>query len=505
MPKKLLMSLRNCKMIDTHCHIDTEKFDADRKEVIENAIANNVESIIVPAIEEKGFNRLLQVCNEYEVLYFGIGVHPHNSYEITQKLLQRIEEIACTEKKCVGIGEIGLDYYYNFSPADIQKKAFTEQINIAKNLNLPIIVHNRDSNEDLIKILETEQDGNLKGVLHCFSGDIDMLKKTIDLGFNISFTGNITYNKNNLIEIVKNTPLESLLLETDSPWMAPTPHRGKRNEPKFVRFVAEKIAEIKSIPINEVILMTTNNAKKLFRLAIIILMFALSSNLIYSQGRTTVYDDDYQEFEESEDEYDLYPRTFGFGPVFGTNTIVETYDDGQDISYDGLFSYGFIANYRIVKYLTLSTAYHYSKSTEYVEKYKVDPSHFHAIEISSFISPNPNGRVNFYGILGISYMLNKYGRRIYNDEFPLGKKEYETDNKVALNTGLGFNVNIDMNKAGILSFMLEWKLNFALQKTSLQFDPRFDPVKQPDKHFRQTDISTFYSVPRLSIVWYPKF
>jgi len=492
-------------MIDTHCHIDTEKFDTDRKEVIENAIADGVESIIVPAIEEKGFNHLIQVCNEFNVLYFGIGVHPHNSDEITPNLLGKIEEIANTEQKCVAIGEVGLDYYYNFAPADVQIKAFKEQINIAKNLKLPIIVHNRDSNEDLMNILEIEQDGNLRGVLHCFSGDQEMLRQAIDLGFYISFTGNITYNKSNLVEVVKNTPIDNLLLETDSPWMAPIPYRGKRNEPKFVRFVAEKISEIKSILINEVILMTTENAKKLFRIATIILMFIFAANFVYSQSRTTIYDENYDEFVEHEDIYDLYPRTFGFGPVFGTNTIVETYDDGQDISYDGLFSYGFIANYRILKYLTISAAYHYSKSTEYVKKYKVDPSHFHAIELSSFLSPNPNGRVNFYGIIGISYMLNKYGRRIYNDEFPRGKKEYETDNRVAANTGLGFNVNIDMNNSGILSFMLEWKLNFALLKTSLQFDPRFDPDKQRDKHFRQTDISTFYSVPRLAVVWYPKF
>lgn len=490
-------------MIDTHCHIDTDKFDIDREQVINDAIYNGVECLVVPAIEPSTFDKLLSITSQYENLYNGIGVHPHNASDIDNQVLAKIEEIASTHKKTVAIGEIGLDYYYNFAPIDIQKKAFIDQINIAKNLNLPIIVHNRDSNDDLMDILNKEQDGRLKGVLHCFSGDTEMMMNAVDLGFMVSFTGNITYKNNTLADVVKETPLENLLLETDSPWMAPIPHRGKRNEPKLLRIIAEKISEIKSVPINEVILMTSENAKRLFNISIFVLFFILAQVTIFAQSRTTIYDEDYEEFSREEDIYDLYPRTFGFGPVVGTNTIVETYDDGQDISYEGLITYGFLANYRIVKYLTISGSYHYSKSTEYVKKYKVDPSHFHAIEVSSFISPNPNGRVNFYGILGFSYMMNKYGRKIFNEQFPEGKKQYENDNKVAVNTGLGFNVNLDFEKAGILSFMLEWKLNFALQKTSLEFDPRYDPSSE--LHKRKTDISTFYSVPRLAIVWYPKF
>lgn len=491
-------------MIDTHCHIDTDRFESDRDNVINQAIIDGVELLIVPAIEPKTFTSLLNIVSNYDCLYNGIGVHPHNSFEINQQILSEIEKIAQENNKTVAIGEIGLDYYYDFSPIDIQKKRFADQISIAKNLHLPIIVHNRESDEDLMQILKQNQDGNLKGVLHCFSGDIEMMRQAVDLGFFVSFTGNITFkNASQLIEVVRETSIENLLLETDSPWMAPIPHRGKRNEPKFLKIIAQKISEIKSIPINEVISMTTNNAKKLFNLSIFLISLFIFSSTLYAQSRTTVYDDDFEDYSHQEDIYDLYPRTFGFGPMIGTNTIVETYDDGQDISYDGLVSYGFIASYRVLNYLTLATSYHYSKSNEYVEKYKVDPNHHHAIEFSSFISPNPYGRVNFYGILGLSYLINKYGRRIYSQEFPLGRKEYQNDNKLAANTGLGFNVNIDLNNSGILCFMLEWKLNFALQKTNLEFDPRIDP-KQPN-HNRKTDISTFYSIPRLSILWYPKF
>ncbi len=491
-------------MIDTHCHIDTERFDKDRDVVINQAIADGVECIIVPAIEPKTFNSLLKVVAGYDCLFNGIGVHPHNSFEVNQQVLTEIEQVAQENDKTVAIGEIGLDYYYDFSPIDIQKKSFADQIAIAKNLHLPIIVHNRESDSDLMQILKQNQDGNLSGVLHCFSGDVEMMLQAVDLGFFVSFTGNITFkNTSQLTEVVRQTPIENLLLETDAPWMAPIPYRGKRNEPKFLKLIAQKISEIKSIPINEVISMTTKNAKKLFNLSILLISLLFVSSTVFAQSRTTVYDDDFEDYSPKEDTYDLYPRTFGFGPTLGTNTIVETYDDGQDISYDGLVAYGFITSYRVLKYLTLAASYHYSKSTQYVEKYKVDPNHHHAIEFSSFISPNPYGRVNFYGILGLSYLINKYGRRIYSDEFPLGRKEYENDNKLAANTGLGFNVNIDLNNAGILCFMLEWKLNFALQKTNLEFDPRIDP-KQPN-HNRKTDISTFYSIPRLSILWYPKF
>ncbi len=467
-------------MIDSHCHIDTEQFSEDWEQVVSDAIDSGVEYIIVPGIEPKTFSRLIEVTDSHSRLFRGIGIHPHNANDCNSSALKSVEELSNSDK-VVAIGEIGLDYYYDFAPKESQHRAFIEQINIAKNMNLPIIVHNRDSDEDLLEILKKEQNGNLTGVLHCFSGNTEMMKQAIDLGFNVSFTGNITFKKTNLTEVVKETPMDRLLLETDSPWMSPIPHRGKRNEPKFVRKVAEKISEIKNIPINEVISMTSANAKKLFRLAVLLLFtFSVLNQDLFSQSRTTIYDDDYEEYTDDQDDGELYPRTYGFGPVVGTNTIVETYSDGQDISYEGILAIGGLVN-------------------------KVDPNHHHSIEVSSLWSPNPYGRVNFYGILGTSYLMNKFGRRIYDDKHPEGYKTYEADNKLAINTGIGFHANIDLEQAGILSFMLEWKLNFALNKTSLEFDPRRDPKTDPVNYNKKTDIATFYSVPRLSIVWYPKF
>lgn len=491
-------------MIDTHCHIDTEQFKDDWEKVVDDALSSGVEYIIVPGIEPKTFDRLIEVTDSNDKLKRGIGIHPHNANECDRVALGRVESLS-SSSKVVAIGEIGLDYYYDFAPKEVQHKAFINQINIAKNLHLPIIVHNRESDEDLLKILEKEQDGNLKGVLHCFSGDTEMMKRSVDLGFKVSFTGNITFKKTNLTDVVKETTMENLLLETDSPWMAPIPHRGKRNEPKLVRLVAEKISEIKQIPINEVISMTSTNAKKLFGLALVMLFaLALFNQNLHAQSRTTVYDDDYEEYEEEKDLYDLYPRTFGFGPVVGTNTIVETYSDGQDISYEGIVAIGGIVNYRLFPYLTLSGSYTYSENNKLVDQFKVDPNQHHAIEISSFWSPNPYGRVNFYGIFGFTYLMNKFGRRDYSVD-PNGVKTYETDNKLGVNTGLGFNANVDFGNAGIMSFMLEWRLNFELNKATLDFDPRRNPETDPIRYNKKTDISTFYSIPRLSIVWYPKF
>lgn len=491
-------------MIDTHCHIDTERFFDDWREVLDRAEAAGVEAFIVPAIEPGTFDRLFEVVGQDKRLYCGIGVHPHNAKEVDESVLERINNLS-KHPKVVAIGEIGLDYFYDFAPKDVQIDAFRKQIEIAKKQNLPIIVHNRDSDEDLLNVLEKEQNGDLKGVLHCFSGDVNMMKKSIDLGFHVSFTGNITFKKTDLTDVVKETPMERILLETDSPWMAPIPHRGKRNEPMNVRYVAEKISEIKTIPINEVIKMTTDNAKKLFKLFVFFVLFTFAAGIAVSQGTTTIYDDDYEKYAEEEDIYDLYPKTFGIGPVFGTNTIVETYNNGQDISYEGILAVGGLLNYRLLKYLTLSASYTYSKNSKLSEKFAVDPNTHQSIELSSFWSPNPNGRVNFYGIAGFSYLMNKYGRRLYNVDNPLGRKLFEYDNQFGMNTGVGFNINVDLGYAGIMAVMAEWRLNFVLAKTKLNFDPRYDPAKEPDRHNKKTEISTFYSIPRLAIVWYPKF
>ncbi len=198
-------------MIDTHAHIDTEQFDEDREAVIERSREAGVEKIIIPAIEPKDFQRILDVVHKHENIFCGMGIHPHNANELNGQTRETIENL-CSDDKVVAVGEIGLDYYYDFTPKDVQQKAFAEQLDIAKNHNLPVIVHNRESDEDLLQIIKEKQDGTLTGVLHCFSGDENMLKEALDLGFYISFTGNITFKKSKSDNLVAMTPSERLLL-----------------------------------------------------------------------------------------------------------------------------------------------------------------------------------------------------------------------------------------------------------------------------------------------------
>ena len=299
-------------MIDTHAHIDTSAFDEDRDLVIKRAFETGIESIIIPGIEPKDFENILALTDRFDNIFCAMGIHPHYAQQVTKENLEIIEKNAINPK-VVAIGEIGLDYYYDFAPRDIQKEAFSSQLKLAKTLNKPVIVHNRDSDSDLLAILKNEQDGNLKGVLHCFSGDRNMLNEAIDLDFHVSFTGNITFKKSTLTEIVEITPLERILLETDSPYMTPVPLRGKRNEPSYVNYVAQKISEIKSIQINEVIKMTTANAKRLFKLTILLLLIPLFSLFSQSNSSDTIQPKVYQ-----------FEKAFGLGAVIGTHTIVQT-------------------------------------------------------------------------------------------------------------------------------------------------------------------------------------
>lgn len=247
-------------MIDTHAHIDADVFDENRDQMIAQAFANGVKAIIIPAIEPDRYDGVLSICNQYEHIYCGMGVHPHNANDYSAPVEDRI--IALLENpKVRAVGEIGLDYYYDFAPKDVQQEVFRRQLNIAKSYDMPVIIHNRESDDDMIEILQEEQNGELKGVLHCFSSDLTMLHNALDLGFHVSFTGNITYKKSILDEIVRATPLDKIMIETDSPYMTPVPHRGKRNEPQFVRFIAQKIADIHALTFEEIITMTSNNAK----------------------------------------------------------------------------------------------------------------------------------------------------------------------------------------------------------------------------------------------------
>lgn len=477
-------------MIDTHAHLNFDAFNEDIDEVIQRAKSSGLEYIIVPGVEPENLNSLLEFAKSKKEIYCGMGIHPHNAKESGMNELQLVVKNS-TDDKVVAIGEIGLDYFYDFATPDEQKEIFRAQIKIAKNMNLPVIVHNREADNDIYDILEEEQDGNLNGVLHCFSSNADFLEKAINLGFHVSFTGNITFKKVNLEEVVKKAPIDRILLETDSPFMTPVPFRGKRNEPSYVKYIAEKIAEMKNISIDEVISMTTVNAKKLFGLITIILFLFVTSGILYSQTtETTESEIATEEFENP------YHKFIGIGPVFGSNTIVETYSlknpsgvktGEKSESHDGLFIYGGSVYYGLVDYCILEVTYLYSINKKISEEANglIDPFTYDIIELSSNWIINPYSRVNFYGIGGYTAIFSSLNKQKFSSSY--------------LNFGLGFYFNL-ATKYGLVNFVAEWKLNFLLNSiTNTHWYPPGKPESPID-----ADLTNFFSIPRFGVVFYPK-
>lgn len=253
-------------MIDSHAHLDADKFDQDFPEVIKRAKENGIEKIITVGSDLESSDKAASLAYEEEIIFAAAGIHPHESHKIIAETYHYLKEI-CKREKVIAIGEIGLDYFYMRSPKEKQMEAFSDQIQIARELNLPIIVHNREASNAILEILKREKAWEVGGVMHCFSDDYSMAKKSLDMNFYISFSGIITYkNAEPLHEVVRKIPVEKMLIETDSPYLSPSPFRGKRNEPSFVKYVAEKIALLKGLGTEDVGRITAFNAKKLFKL-----------------------------------------------------------------------------------------------------------------------------------------------------------------------------------------------------------------------------------------------
>lgn len=252
--------------IDTHVHLNADQYDEDLQEVIERALQANVNQMVVVGFDRKTIERAMKLAEEYEFIYVVIGWHPVDAIDCTEEDLQWIEELSA-HKKVVGIGETGLDYYWDKSPKDVQQDLFRKQIRLAQKVNLPIIIHNRDATEDVIRILKEEEAHLTGGIMHCFGGSVETAKQCIAMNFLISLGGPVTFkNAKKPKEVATEIPLEYLLIETDAPYLAPHPHRGKRNEPALVTLVAEEIARLKGVSIEEVAEATTTNAKNFFHL-----------------------------------------------------------------------------------------------------------------------------------------------------------------------------------------------------------------------------------------------
>lgn len=253
-------------LFDTHAHLYDEKFQYDREEMLAQ-VFTTVEHVVVPGEDRETSLRALELAHQYPQIYCAVGYHPHLAAQMTEEDFAQIRQWAETEEKVVAIGEIGLDYYYDNSPRDIQKEVFRRHIELAKELDLPITIHDRDAHGDVMDILRELSDERLRGILHCYSGSYEMAKELIELGFYISFAGPVVFPKSTkLKEVAARLPLERILVETDSPYLTPPPYRGRRNDPSRVYYVAEEIARLHEKPLEEVIAITTANAKKIYQI-----------------------------------------------------------------------------------------------------------------------------------------------------------------------------------------------------------------------------------------------
>lgn len=253
-------------LFDSHAHLDDERFAADRETVIERARAAGMRGILNAGADMQSSGRGIELANRNDLIYAAVGIHPHDAKNAVADDYLQLECWAFAEKKVVAIGEIGLDYHYDFSPRDVQQQVFVRQLTIARKTGKPVVIHNRESHGDMLKILQTHAAG-LRGVFHCYSGSIEMLEQLLNMGLYISVGGPVTFaNARKLSEVVRHIPLERLLIETDCPYLTPVPFRGKRNEPLHVGYVAAKIAELLGLSIEMVAEATANNAHTLFKI-----------------------------------------------------------------------------------------------------------------------------------------------------------------------------------------------------------------------------------------------
>ena len=255
-------------LIDSHAHIQGKEYAGETAAVIQRAGEAGVEQIIVVggAGDMSSNTAAVALAESCANLYATVGMHPHDAKDVGEAELRELKELAL-HPKVIAVGETGLDYFYNHSPREVQRRVFAQFIRLAGETGLPLVVHERDAASEAVELLRNEGAGKIRGVIHCFTGDYDAARNYLDLGFYLSFTGIITFkNAEPLREVVRKVPMDRMFLETDSPYLTPVPHRGKRNEPAYVRFVAGAIASVKSLNIEEVARVTTNNVRALFRI-----------------------------------------------------------------------------------------------------------------------------------------------------------------------------------------------------------------------------------------------
>ncbi len=251
-------------LIDTHAHLYYDQMYNNLNTVLDEATENGVTKIICIGTDLNTSKQSVEIANKYENVYAAVGIHPHDSKDVTKDYLKDLEALALSSKKVVAVGEIGIDHYRNISPKEIQEKVMIEQMELAQSLSLPIIFHNRDADNDIIEILK--QHSFSRAIAHCYSSDLSFAEQLIDLNVLLSFSGNVTFKNSINQSAIKNITLKDFVLETDCPFLAPQPFRGKPNEPKYVKDIALFISDLLDIAFEEIAIQTTNNAESFFKI-----------------------------------------------------------------------------------------------------------------------------------------------------------------------------------------------------------------------------------------------
>ena len=253
-------------LFDTHAHMDDHAFDEDRELLLAELPGKGIQYLMNPGCSLESSRNAAKLAGAYDYIYAAVGSHPDVADEVNESVLEEYRKLCKLEPKIRAIGEIGLDYHYEDIPRALQLRAFRMQMALARELDLPVIVHERDAHEDGMRVVR-EEFPTVKGVFHCYSGSPEMARQLVDLGWYIGFTGVLTFkNARKAIETAQSIPLERIVLETDCPYMAPVPHRGKRNDPGYLVHMAEKLAEIRGLPVEEIHRVTVENGKRLYRI-----------------------------------------------------------------------------------------------------------------------------------------------------------------------------------------------------------------------------------------------
>jgi TatD DNase family protein len=487
-------------MIDTHSHIYGERFGDEVDAVIARAVEAGVERIVIPATRPSEFDEVLAIAGRHSSsVSAAIGVHPHHAAEVDDADLQTVERIARAGDS-IAIGEIGLDYYYDLAPRERQHEVFREQLRIARRNRLPAIIHNRESDEDLLRIIEEEQDGSLRLQLHCFSSTREILERAVALGAMISFTGNVTFAKSILSDVVRATPGDRLMIETDAPYMTPVPYRGKRNEPSYLGMIAEKIAEIRGETLDSIKQMTTDNARRFFGfLSVLLAMMVLLPSQGSAQNPRPVRPVDTTARRP-------FTKLVGIGGHIASSTyIAGSTTLASALGYGGWLSIVPLAPLK-VDWLQMDFVYTHVKVPGVADStlravaaeqndsatiFNPPPNFHNTFDISFRFTANPREVVTFFGSVGLTYFYNEFGadQYIINSGDTSKIKGYiEETWGIGGSFGVSFNYDLPI---GTISPTAEWRVMAidVFGERQLAHRPQEFLVSQP----------------RIGIILYPNF